>query len=194
MKIRLKNVRASFPHLFERQVGLDGGQGKYSIHGLLDDQSVVQVHSGDGWEQTTLEGIVKSVAEAAWKNKAGAMLKKFEDRQLFVRDGDKKSDGEKYTEYEGHQYVMAANAKSQPKVFERTGERVTSEEDSPIYPGCRVDLVLDAYANTKSGQMGVFAALLAVRFVADDESFGGGGGASADDFDFDEEDDVADVV
>lgn len=184
IKLHLINTRVSFAKgLFTPSAAVEGGVKKFGADFILDEKSqVVRVEADGKKVKTTLEAAELAVAKEAWKANGEKMLKSLEPSKRAVRDGDAKVDkaGNPRPGYEGHTYVTAKN-ETRPTIVDR-GRREIKAEDGTIYSGCRVTAIIELYANTTPNKKGVFASLLGVQFVEDDESFGGGRAASADEF------------
>lgn len=171
----IKNVRLSFPSLFERAV-FDGQEGKYEATVLIDKE-----------DKKTKKLLDKAIAEAI----AEANIKVASDKRC-LKDGD---DSE-YDGYEGNWSLKAANSK-RPTVLNRDKTPLTSD-DEVLYAGCYVNIVIDLWIqNNKFGKR-VNANLYGVQFVKDGEPFGMGPIDVTDDFDdledgLDDDDDNGDL-
>jgi hypothetical protein len=177
MKMRIDNVRLAFPDLFEPK---SFGEGKpaYSAKFIIEPGSP---------NVKAIEDAIKAVAKEKWGEKAEGVLGVINDakKSAFVRGPYRNSKtGDVYDGFEGkfHLNSRTGGDKPGPKTYSRNKIEVTAR-DGLFYPGCYVDAMIDIYAQDHP-QYGrrINCGLLAVRFVADGDSFGGGGGASADDF------------
>jgi len=156
----LKNVRLSFPSIFQK-AEFDGNIGKYESTFLLD--------KSDEKTKTMLdEAIEAAIAEAKVKVPS--------DKRC-LKDGDESD----YDGYEGHWSFKAANSK-RPTVIDRDKSPLV-EEDEKLYAGCYVNAVVDLWVqNNKFGKR-VNANLYGVQFLKDGEPFGMGSTDVSDDFD-----------
>lgn len=164
MKVKLENVRLSFPSLF-RKAQFNGVETKYEATLLLNKKE----HS------STIEQI-----QAAIKAKIANDLKgaKLAADKICLRDGDEVE----YEGYEGHMSLKAAN-KKRPLVLNKDKSPLT-EDDNVIYGGCYVNAIVELWAQNNEYGKRINANLLGVQFVRDGESFGAGGvSATTDDFD-----------
>lgn len=164
-KIRLENVRLSFPSLF-KPTAMKGGKPKYSATLLLDKKQ----------HAAALKSLEKMIERAT--------LDKFGKKMTFKTDNVCLHDGNEKAEKEGYgddvMYLVAKND-SRPAVVDGKRNPVM-EEDGKIYAGCYVNVVVEIYGyhHKESGSKGVSASLMAVQFVKDGPSFGGGGKVDVD--------------
>lgn len=164
MKIKLENVRLSFPSLF-RKAQFNGVETKYEATLLLSKSE----------HASAIEQI-----QAAVKSKIANDLKgaKLAADKICLRDGDEVE----YEGYEGHMSLKAAN-KKRPLVLNKDKTPLT-EDDNVIYGGCYVNAIVELWAQNNEYGKRINANLLGVQFVRDGESFGAGGvSATTDDFD-----------
>lgn len=170
--IIIKNVRVSFPHLFEFPEFKDG-PGKCGARLLLPDDHAAIAPLRKG---------IHALLDA-----------KFDGRlpkdKLCLRE----TEGDR-PEYDGVQ-VLFTNCKpnKKPIVIGADGSSViASEADSAIYPGCRVNAKVRLWPQNNGYGKRVNAELIAIQFAGDDEpltdsyvsvedAMSGFGGASQDD-------------
>ena len=173
-KIKLNGVRISFPSLFRKAV-FNGEETKFEATFLVDKK----------------EGAVK-IAEinAAIKDLLKNDLKgvKLPQDKICVKDGDTIE----YAGYAGNISIKASSTK-RPLVLDRDKSSLT-EEDNRIYAGCRVNAVIELWAQNNNYGKRINANLLGVQFVKDDEPFADGVKASVDDFDVVGEDAEIDFI
>lgn len=174
MKIKLNNVRLSFPSLFQKAV-FNGETGKFEATLLISKE-----------EQADL---IKKLQEAvASKIKSDLKGAKISADRICLKDGDFID----YDGYEGHYSIKAANNK-RPLVIDADKSPLT-EDDNRLYAGCYVNAIIELWAQDNSYGKRINANLLGVQFAKDGQPFGDGVGASADDFDFlgdsDDDDDI----
>lgn len=166
MKVHLKNVRLSFPSLFQRS-NFDGQEGKYEATFLIPKSDKATKAKID-------EAIEAALAAANIKVPAA---------KHCLKDGD---DSE-YEGYAGNWSFKGGNNK-RPTVIGRDKSPL-AEDDEVIYAGCYVNAIVDVWVqNNKFGKR-VNGNLYGVQFVKDGESFGAGPVDVTDDFD-DIEDDL----
>lgn len=183
--VLLKNVRLSFPHLFEASASVEGGPKKYRASLLIDPTTA------DG--KANLKAIEAAIAAVERETfKKTPMVYKNPDRK-FLADGDSKikaSTNEPYTGYEGMMVVVASN-KSRPVIVDQMRNPLAAEDGKP-YAGCYVNAAIRPYAikDAAKGGNGLFASLEAVQFLRDGEPFGAAPVKAEDVFDevADEED------
>lgn len=172
-RIVLKNVRLSFPDLFQPRAfkGADGDASapKYKATFLLPkDHPQIQ----------EVEAAIKSVAADKWGAKAGAILAgiRGNPNRCCWQDGDTKE----YDGYAGHM-ALSANNKARPKIIDRDRSDLTERDGRP-YAGCYVNAIVSFFTYDNPGK-GISASLAGVQFLRDGDAFSGGRPASADDFD-----------
>lgn len=169
-KLKLNNVRLSFPELWEAKPFEPGAKPRFDATFLIEPGSA---------NDKTVREAIKEAAQEAWGKKADAMLKSFEgnsNKHCYL-DGDSKPD---YDGYEGMMY-LACHTTARPLVIDRD-KSLLAEEDGRPYAGCYVNATLEIYAQSKK-YPGIRASFNAVQFAGDGDAFGGGTRGSADDFD-----------
>lgn len=159
-KIHLKNVRLSFPSLFDRS-NFDGKEGKFEATFLIPK-------SDKKTKKLLDDAIAAKLAEAK--------IKVASDKYC-LKDGD---DSE-YDGYADHWSLKASNSK-RPTLINRDKSQLT-KDDEVLYPGCRVNAIVDIWIQNNQYGKRVNANLYGVQFVADDEPFGNGPVDVTDDFD-----------
>lgn len=171
MQVQLKEVRLSFPDLFEAKAFEAGGPKRYSATFLIEPGS-----END-------KAVRKAIAEVAvekWGKKAPTMLKSIEgnSNKYCYNDGNAK-------DYEGYQNMMALSSHRREvdgrvTVIDRQKAPLTPADGKP-YGGCYVNAVVDIWA--QEGQYsGMRCGLLGVQFVKDGDAFSGAAPASPDAF------------
>ena len=172
-KIKLNNVRLSFPSLFHKAV-FNGDETKYEATFLIDKESQADL----------IKGIEKAIAEKIKTELKGAKLP---SDKICLKDGDDID----YDGYAGHMSIKASNNK-RPMVLDNDKSPLT-EDDNRIYAGCYVNVIIELWAQNNSWGKRINANLLGVQFAKDGETFGDGVTASADDFDAFGDDDDGDL-
>jgi hypothetical protein len=154
----IKNARCSFPHLFERPI-INGDEGKCGAKLLLNPQEPAH-HATIKQINAAIEALIKETFRGQHKIPADKRcLRKGEDTTR--------------PEYEGF-HVISTNHNTKPVVIGGDGQSViTSQEQCPIYSGCRVNAKIQLWVqNNKHGKR-VNATLVAIQFAGDDEPFSG---------------------
>lgn len=170
MKVILKNVRLSFPDLFEPKAFQAGDTPKYKASFLIAKDDAAQLKA--------IEAAIKATATEKWGAKADAVLKgiRGNPNKFCFQDGDTKE----YDGYAGHMSV-SANSKVRPLVYDRDKTPLVAADGKP-YAGCYVNASIEFFAyDTPSN--GISASLKGVQFASDGDAFGGGAPASPDEFD-----------
>ena len=162
-KVRLKNVRLSFPKLFKADITTydDGNTSKKFKAAFLIDKK----------KQAALIEEIEDAIEDAMAEKWGKSIPKLKAEKLCLRDGDQ----EEWDGYEGMMYVSASNTKK-PPIVDRDKTPLTEEDGRP-YAGCYVNATIHIWVQDKPADKGgkrVNASLEAVQFVKDGEAFGAG--------------------
>lgn len=168
MKVTLKNVRLSFPDIFEAKQFKGQGKARYSATFLIEPGTANDV---------AVTSAINAAAKEAWGEKAKANLAKYagDKMKMCYHDGDKTD----YDGYKGMKYLSCHN-QSRPTVLDRDKSPLTADDGKP-YAGCYVNAIVDVYI--QGGEYpGVRASFSGVQFVADGDAFGGGRAAAPDDF------------
>ena len=155
MRIKMQNVRLSFPNLF--QTSSFGGEdtGKYDATFLLDKTD----HAGLVKE---FGAAFKTLAKEKWKGKMPP------EEKLCLKDGDE-------TEREEQQgcWTVKASTKRRPLVIDRDRSPLT-EEDNKIYAGCYVNAIVTLWAQDNNYGKRINSSLEGVQFCAHGDPFGPG--------------------
>lgn len=159
-KIKLINVRLSYPHLFEAKQQKGSSKAKFSADFILRKKE-----HADQIKQ--IEKIIERVK-----------LDKFKKAVTLKADKCCLHDGNDRQEKEGYgdevMYVVAKNDCVFPIVDKDPRVPLTKQSGKP-YGGCYVNVLLRFYAyDHPEGGKGVSASLEGVQFFADGVSFGGG--------------------
>lgn len=163
MKVFLKKVRLSFPHLHEPN-SYEGGPAKFSASYIFpaDHPAVKEVNAA----------IVK-VAQEKWGAKADAILKQLKTAgKTCLRDGDTKADRD---EYAGNMFISASSAK-RVKLVDTDGTTPLVEADGKPYGGCYVNAFVEIWAMDNQFGKRICAGLGGVQFHSDGEPFGASSG------------------
>jgi Enterobacter phage Enc34, ssDNA-binding protein len=186
-EVYLKDVRLSFPRLFEKTSSVENGKKKYRANFLIDPDEALGAK--------VIKAIEKA-KKAVEKEKWDKTPKYKEDRCCFS-EGENftaSDSGEVYGGYEGMMVLKASGDGPLKLKYKGKGDNLTRDDDDPFYAGCRVDAIVRIYPVTKKqqGGTGLFAGLEGVSFRRDDEAFGAPG-LSDDAFEeVDDDDEYAD--
>ena len=178
MDVNLKNVRLSFPSVFETAKYQGSDLGKYEATFLIKKDSAVA---------TKVQAAIK---------KAGSdeLGKDWSKAKLCLMDGDDKD----YDGYEGC-WALKASTKKRPVLVDRDKSPLT-EDDDVLYAGCYVNAFVSVYAFANNYGKFVMAQLNGIQYSSPGEEFGGSGSKftadafddiSGDDINDDEDDDDA---
>ena len=169
-KIKLNNVRISFPSVF-RKATFSGEETKFEATFLLNKKD----------QADQIENLEEQI-DALLKEKLKGI--KLKADKICLKDGDDID----YAGYAGNMSIKASSAK-RPLVVDRDRSQL-SEEDGRIYAGCYVNAMIELWAQNNQYGKRINANLLGVQFIKDGEPFADGVAASVDDFDvFDDLDD-----
>ena len=164
MKLKIENVRLSFPSLFRRAV-FNGEEGKFGATFLLSKTDHAEV----------IKKIRSGIAEVVKDRLKGSKLG---PDKVCLRNGD----DSQYDGYAGCESLKASNS-TRPIVLNRDRSPLTAD-DGVVYAGCYVNAIIELWGQDNQFGKRVNANLLGVQFVRDGEPFGDGGrAASQDDFD-----------
>jgi hypothetical protein len=162
-KIKLSNVRLSFPSLFRKAV-FSGEETKFEATFLLD-----KIAQAD--KIAEIDAAIKLLIKDGLK---GAKLPA---DKICLRDGD----DVEYAGYAGHMSIKASSSK-RPMVLDRDRSPL-AEDDNRLYAGCHVNAIIELWAQNNQWGKRINANLLGVQFFKDGEPFSDGVTATADDFD-----------
>ena len=181
MKVKLNNVRLSFPQLFEAKTVNGEGKPAFSAAFLISPKDP---------QIKVITDAIDAVAKEKWGAKADAMLKTIRAAdKTCLHSGDLKAN---YDGFEGMMYISARNA-IKPLVIDVNKTPLTAQDGKP-YAGCYVNAVVELWGQKNQFGERVNANLLAVQFAKDGEPFGDGVTASVDDFDDIEPADIDDFI
>lgn len=173
MKVALKNVRLSFPNLFEPKTVGGEGEPRYSAAFVIEPGSE---------NAKALATAVLAVAKEKWGAKSDGILKDLKGKgRVTYREEPLSKDGEVYDGFEGMHSLNASN-KARPLVIDRDKAPLTAADGKP-YGGCFVNASVELWAQDNQYGKRINATLKGVQFVRDGDAFGGGAPASADEFD-----------
>jgi hypothetical protein len=183
-QVVLRNVRLSFPDLFEAKQFQGQGPFSYRASFLMEP---------DSDNKKKLDAAIKEVAVAKWAAKADGLLAGIlpNGQKCCLVDGNTKT----YNGYAGNFALSSTRDQTagKPKVVDRNKSVELTAADGKLYGGCYVNAVVDIWAQDNQFGKAIRATLVTVQFVKDGESFGGAVPASADaldDLDFEDDGDL----
>lgn len=167
-KIRLRNVRLSFPYLSQRKTFEDSsGPGKFQATFLLDP-------GRNADEIEAIRAAAKEIAAEQWPKGVPNLKGKcfgFADEEGFDYDG-----------WEG-QFFVSAKEDIRPQVRDQKGHPAAEDDPGFPYAGCYVDAWVTLWTQDNKWGKRINGNLLAVQFRADGEAFSGRAGVSDEEFD-----------
>lgn len=155
--INLREVRISYPHLFEPYAYQGEGTPQYSAVFLLDKKQHSELIK-------QIAGQMKKLAAEAYRDK-----KLPPPDKLCLRDGDLSGRAEN----EGN-WILSARETARPVVVNRDRTPLTAEDDA-IYPGCVVNAKIRLWAQENKWGRRINSNLLGVQFVRDGDRLGNRG-------------------
>lgn len=173
-KVKLLDVRISFPVLFEPKQVKNSTKLKYSASFLFPK---------DHPAKTAVVEAMVAVAKAKWGDKWEEVFRSLKAaNKLALHDGDEKSE---YSGYPGNLFINASN-EVRPLVIGGgpDGKSPLAAADGKPYSGCYVNALVEIWAqqHAEHGKR-INASLMGVQFLRDGERLSGGATAAADDFD-----------
>lgn len=182
MKLKLSNVRLSFPDLFK--AGEYEGKCAYGATFLIEPNSA---------NDKAVRKAMDDLAKEQWKDKGAAILKAAlatnSNQKICYWSGDTKT-------YDGYEGVMALTAKraedkGRPLVIDKNKAPLVVSDGKP-YAGCYVNASVDLWAQDNKFGKSIRCTLLGVQFHADGDAFSAG--AVGDEADFDDLSDGTDAL
>lgn len=171
MNLKLKNVRLSYPELFEAK-SFEGSEAAYSATFLLDKES-------NAPEIEAMRNGILAVAMAQW----GAGNAKWDGDNLKIKKADGKGkvvkvclrDGAEKAETAGYgdgiKFFSARN-KMQPPCVDRNPAVVLTKASGRPYAGCYVNAAIRLWAQDNNFGQRINAQLQTVQFSGEGEAFG----------------------
>jgi hypothetical protein len=181
-KVVLRDVRLSFPDLFEAQQFEGTGPYYYRATFLFPEKS-------DNYKKV-MEAI-EEVAKEKWAAKAPGILKAAlaTPNKTCLVDGDTKD----YNGFAGNWALSAARNQDAgpPRIVDRAKNPLVAA-DGKLYGGAYVNATVELWAQDNKYGKAIRATLVNVQFVKDGESFGGAAPATdadLDDLGYDDDED-----
>lgn len=172
MKVKLENVRLSFPDIWHAKEFKTGdGKPRFSATFLVEPGSANDKRIRKAIQEAGAEtlGSADKFAKAEkgyWGN----------SNKCCYQDGDTKD----YDGYEGMWYI-SCHSKTRPTILDRDRSPLTEADGRP-YAGCYVMAIVDVWVQ-KGENPGIRCSLGGIQFYKDGDSFSGGVPTSTDDFD-----------
>jgi hypothetical protein len=171
MKLKLNNVRLSYPALFEPKAGPEGGDPKYSAAFIMD-------RDNNAPEITAIRDGILAVAKDTWGepnvkwHDGKLMLKKSDGKALIVktclRDGAEKPDS---PELDNAMFFNASSKNPVPVVDRDPRVHLNAASGRP-YGGCYVNASVRLWVQDNAFGKRVNCALSAVQFAGEGKAFG----------------------
>lgn len=173
MKLLLKNVRLSFPDIWEAKEYEPGdGKPRFNATFLVEPGSE---------NDAAIRSAIQAVALEEFGKKAQFELAAFEGnpQKIAYLDGNKKE----YDGYKGMWYLSCHRREKdgRPTIVDRNRRPLTPADGKP-YAGCYVNAFVEIYAQGGPNK-GIRASFSGMQFVQDGDAFSGGAVASPEDFD-----------
>lgn len=165
-KVKLVNVRLSYPDLFEPR-GFEDGKPTFNATFLIPKDSPLI---------KTIEAEMQAVAKEKWGDKWKAIYLQLQKAdKLATHDGDTKPDSQGYEDM----IFINSRRKTKPKVLDRDKSELTETDGRP-YSGCYVHAVIKLWAQDNGYGKRINAELKGVQFYKDGDAFAGGGSAASE--------------
>lgn len=171
--VKLKNVRISFPNLFEAKAVNGEGEPRFSAVFVIEPGSE---------NAKLLKQTMQAVAKEKWGAKAETTLADLtaKGRVCYLERPKTNASGEVYDGFEGMHHIGAGNTARVP-VIDKDTTPLTPQDGKP-YAGCFVDCSIDIWPQDNSWGKRVNAKLRWVQFRGDGDAFSGGAPVSQDEF------------
>ena len=165
-KIKLSNVRLSFPNIFKRAT-FQGVEGKFEATFLLNKKT----------QADQIEKLQSAIDEAIKEAKVKVPKDKY-----CLKDGDD-------FEYDGYERHMAfkASTNKRPTLIDRDKSPLVEDDGKP-YAGCYVNAIVDIWIQSNDFGKRANSNLFGIQFYADGDAFGSGDIDVTDEFDEFEDD------
>ena len=182
-RITVRNVRLSFPRLFEARAFQEGQTERYEASFLLDPSD--KAHKK---QIEQIEAAAEAMIQEKWPKKRPSKIE--------FCFGYADEEGLEYDGYEG-MFFIRTNKKApdgRPLVVDRANNPLTAD-DGVVYAGCYVNGTLSLWLQDNQYGKRINANLRGVQFVADGEAFSGVARVDPDDeFEAMEEADESDYL
>lgn len=157
--------RLSYAHLNEPHAPNDQAEPKYSASLLVEKTDTDAIKAINA-------AIKAAVDEGVTRRTFTQPIDPAHTKYPPLRDGDQPNDsGEpRGEEFQGHWFIAAKN-KKQPMVVNAQRQPVIDPDD--VYSGCYVNMAVEFYAYSNSGNKGIGASLIGVQKVKDGDRLGG---------------------
>lgn len=170
-KVRLRNVRLSFPSLFQK-VGMGESEPKFEAQFLFPKEEDKDKNA------EAVTAAIDHLTKTFFKGK-----KLGSDKVCLKDAGDK----DQYDGYDDTLYFITARANRRPTVVDKDLSPLTEDDDKP-YAGCYVNATITLWCQDNNYGKRINASLEAVQFFKDGDSFGAGGVTVENEFEAIEED------
>lgn len=148
----MKNVRLSFPSLFQHEVYIGESTGKFAATLILDKEE----------HKDAIASIQKATNDLMMETFKG----KIPSDKLALKDGDESG----RPEYAGA-YTIKVSTKKRPTVIDRNKTPLVEDDGRP-YSGCYVNAIISLWAQSNAYGKRINGNLLGIQFYRDGEAFG----------------------
>ena len=157
--------RLSYAHLNTPHAPNENAEAKYSATLLIDKNDTDAINAVN-------QAIAAAVDDGVTRRIFTQAIDPTHTKYPPLRDGDTPNDsGEpRGPEFAGH-YFIAAKNKNQPIVVNAQRQPVINPDD--VYSGCYVNMAVEFFAYSTSGNKGISASLIGVQKVKDGDRLGG---------------------
>jgi hypothetical protein len=157
--ILIKNVRASYPHLWKEEEK-NGNVYPRSVNLVLSKKENLEVLK-------KLKARVEEVKKGT-KGMESALTR--DPSRVCLKPADPEALGDQYAE---GMFSLKANVQKNQKVYvlHQNGQRCEDEEQDRIYAGCRVNAKVDIWPQDNAHGKRINCKLVAIQFAGDDKPF-----------------------
>lgn len=153
--IVLRNVRLSFPHLWEAKAAQGGGTPKFSASLLLDKATNAK-------DIAAIRAAMTEVGKAKWP--AGIP----KGCTPCLKEGNTKD----YDGYDDSNMFVSASSDKRPVIVDTDPTVALVEADGKPYAGCTINASIRLWAQDNQFGKRINAQLTGIQFVEDGEAFG----------------------
>jgi len=144
MKIKIDNVRLSYPYIFKKGTYEGKENKKYTVTLILDKNNPKHVEA---------KKLIDSQIEAIYKEK-GVKRSDFKEDKFCIKESSE--------EFPNHWLIKTGNAK-RITVIDRDRSPLT-EDDNKIYAGCYANVIVDFYYFDKQYGKFVLSNIYGIQF------------------------------
>ena len=181
-RVRLRNVRASYPHVFNPKED-DKGNKKYQLSCILNRDDKFYAENKAAVDKAIAHLLDVAGQKLNWKKDGAGKWKVPSTFKIPLRDGDEKSD----EAYENADYFNASST-NKPNVVDKALKPIT-EDSGDFYAGCYCHVSVNFFLFDLPESKGIAAGLENIMKSKDGQKLSGGRSAAEDFADLADDDD-----